>query len=202
MGNKAPEEIEKDDYENCCNTFVDYIIKTKNDLEVEKKKKDIYKKIEEKIKKTIIFEFINHFLKIKKKEKILNKIREIFESLFDQYEEIYKKEDDEIKIFSENINYNEENIINAIYISKILDDDDIEDVKIHDYAVYLYGEDVVKEIEDGNNKNIDEDFKKYNDDDFDITQEEINAKFIEICKKKNINPENYDRLYIQDINTK
>ena len=74
------------------------------------------------------------------------------------------------------------------------DENDIEDVKIHDYAVYLYGEEVVEEIETGNNENIDEDFKKYFEEDFDITQEEIEEKFIEICKEKNIDPKNYDNL--------
>ena len=71
MGNKAPKEIEKEDYENCCNTFVDYFIKAKNELEVEeeKRKKDIYNKFDECLKKNIIFELIKHFLIIKKKKK-------------------------------------------------------------------------------------------------------------------------------------
>ena len=188
MGNKSPEKIEKDDYENCCSTFNDYFMKAKKELYLEKLKKDILKKIEEGHQKTIDF-FIKSLLVKEKIEKILNKMKEVFESL-EKQEKIQKNEN---LIFSENINYNEENIINAIYISKILDDDDINDVKIHDYAVYLYGEDVVEEIEEGNNKNIDEDFKKYNDDDFDITQEEINAKFNEFSKENNIYPENLNK---------
>ena len=119
-------------------------------------------------------------------------MKKFFVSLYNQYEKIHKKEDEEIKIFSENIDNNEKNIINAIYISKIIDDDDIDDVKIHNYAVYLYGNDVVEEIEDGKNKNIDLDFKKFNEDEFNIKSEEIKEKFIEICKEKNIQPKNYE----------
>ena len=65
-----------------------------------------------------------------------------------------KKKKNGNKKFSENVNEKEKDIINAIYISKILDDLNILDVKIHDYAVYLYGEYVVEKIEYGNNKNI------------------------------------------------
>ena len=67
-----------------------------------------------------------------------------------------------------------------IYISKILleYEDGIEDVKIHNYDVYLYGEDV--------NKKYWWNFKKYYERDFDITQEEIEEIFIEIYKEKNI----------------
>ena len=135
---------------------------------------------------------IKFLLEKEKKDKILNKMKKIFVSLYDQYEKIHKKEDEEIKIFSENIDNNEKNIINAIYISKIIDDDDIDDIKIHNYAVYLYGNDVVEEIEDGKNKNIDLDFKKFNEDEFNIKSEEIKEKFIEICKEKNIQPKNYE----------
>ena len=102
------------------------------------------------------------------------------------YDEIHKKEEDDTKKFSENIDKKEKNIINAIYISKILDDDDINfyNIKIHDNIIYLYGEDTVENIEEDNNKNIDEDFKKYNNDDFYIKKEEIEKKFNEIFKKK------------------
>ena len=114
-------------------------------------------------------------------------MQEIFVFLYEIYDEIHRKEEDDTKKFSENIDEikkNKKNIINAIYISKILDNDDINinDVKIHDNAIYLY--DVIENIEEDNNKNIDEDFKKYNNDDFYIKKEEIEKKFNEIFKKK------------------
>ena len=192
MGNKNTKEIKKSDYENCCLSFKDYFMREKNELKLENIKKDINKKIEEKVKKTVIFNFIKNLLEKEKKEKILNKFQEIFINLFEQYEKIHRKEEENIKKISEDIN-NNKNIINAIYISKIFEDEEeIEDVKIHDYSVYLFGEDVVKEIEEGNNKNIDEDFKKYFHDEIEIKQEEIEEKFNEICKSKNIDPKNYE----------
>ncbi len=189
MGNKNPKEIKKSDYENCCLSFKDYFMREKNELKLENIKKDINKKIEEKAKKIVLFKFIKSLLKIEKKEKILNKFQEIFENLFDKYEKIHRKEEENIKKISDD---NKKNIINAIYISKILNDEVINNVKIHDYSVYLFGEDVVKEIENGNDKNIDEDFKKYFDDVIEIKQEEIEEKFNEICKSKNIDPKNYE----------
>ena len=186
MGNKNPKEIKKSDYENFCSKFNDYFIKEKNNLE--NIKKEIDKKIEEKEEKTIIFNLIKNLLEKEKKEKILNKFQEIFVNLFDKYEKIHRKEEENIKKISDD---NKKNIINVIYISKIFEKE-IEDFKIHDYAVYLFGEDVVKEIENGNDKNIDEDFKKYFDDKIEIKQEEIEEKFNEICKSKNIDPKNYE----------
>jgi len=193
MGNdysKELKDLDKENYENSCSDFTDeYIIKQKDELELDKTNNEIDKKIEEKAKKNVVFDFIKKLLEKEKKEKIINKMQDIFGSLIDQYDEIHRKEEEDIKKFSENINNNEKNIINAIYISKIFEN---ENIKIHDYAVYLYGTDVVEEIEKGNNENIDEDFKKFNEDDFDVTQDEINKKFIEICKKKNIDPEKYE----------
>ena len=189
MGNKNPKETTKDDYENCRSSFKDYFMREKNELNLENIKNDINKKIEEKAKKIVLFNFIKILLEKEKKEKILNKIQEIFENLFDKYEKIHRKEEENIKKISDD---NKKNIINAIYISKILNDEVINNVKIHDYSVYLFGEDVVKEIENGNDKNIDEDFKKYFHDEFEIKQEKIEEKFNEICKSKNIDPKNYE----------
>ena len=86
-------------------------------------------------------------------------MKEIFIKLFEQYEQIYRKEEDPVKTFSDSADENEKNIINAIYISKIFDDEIEEDNKSHDYAAYLYSEDAVNEIKEGNNKIIDEDMK-------------------------------------------
>ena len=194
MGNdysKDLKDLDKDDYEIGCTGFNDeYIQKQKDEIDLEKAKKEINNKFVDKSKKEIVYDYIKKFLENEKKVKILNKIQDVFVYLCEKYDEVHRKENDDKKKFSENVDEKEKNIINAIYISKILDNDSI---KIHEYAVYLYGEDVVDEIEEGNNENIDDDFKKYNDDDFDITQEEINAKFIEFCKEKNIDPENYDK---------
>ena len=191
MGSKGTKNLSKEDYENCLSQFNDYFLNSKAELKIEKNKEELYKIFDENNKKIVIFPFIKKFLENEKKGKIINKMQEIFISLNDQFEIIHKKDEEETKKFSNTDDNNEKNIINAIYISKILDDDDIEDVKIHDYAVYLYGEDVVKEIEKGNNENIDEDFKKYNDDKLEPTEKEIEEKFIEICKEKKIDPKNY-----------
>ena len=51
MGNKHPQNIEKEDYENCCETFKDFLSKLKNELVLEKVKNDIVQKIDEKAKK-------------------------------------------------------------------------------------------------------------------------------------------------------
>ena len=190
MGNRNMKEISEEDYQECCAAFNQYLSGKKNEeINVEKQKNETEKKFDENASKNIIERFIKNLLEKEKKEKILNNMIDVFVFLNDLYEVINKKEDD-TKTFSDNVNENEKNIINAIYISKIFeDDDDINDVKIHDYAVYLYGEDVVEEIEEGNNKNINEDFKNFNKDDFEITEEEINAKFIEFCQKKGKNPD-------------
>ena len=195
MGNKHPNDIEEEDYENCCETFKDFLLRLKNELELEKEKNNIVLKIDEKAKKNLIFHFIRNLLEKEKKEKILNKMQEIFVYLFEHYEKIHRKEEDK---FSDYVDNNEKNIINAIYISKIFEgEEDIEDIKIHDYAVYLYGENEVYEIENGYNKNIDEDFKKFYDDNFDTTEEEKYGKFIEICKEKNIVRKNMKYKKIQ-----
>ena len=117
-------------------------------------------------------------------------MKEIFIKLFEQYEQIYRKEEDPVKTFSDSADENEKNIVKVIYILKIFDNEIEEDDKIHDYAAYLYGEDAVNEIKEGNNKNIDEDFKNY--DKLEPTEEEKNEKFNEFCKEKNIDPEKYE----------
>ena len=34
MGNKVPEEIENVDYEDCCDDFINYFIKSKEELKI------------------------------------------------------------------------------------------------------------------------------------------------------------------------
>ena len=104
MGNKNPKEIKKFDYENCCLSFKDFFKREKNEIKLENIKKDINKKIEEKVKKTVIFNFIKNLLEKEKKEKILNKFQEIFINLFEQYEKIHRKEEENIKKIKEDIN--------------------------------------------------------------------------------------------------
>ena len=202
MGNKGTKDLEKEEYEESCKIFKDFLTGQEKELKIEEAKNNINKKFDDKAKKDIILVFIKTLIEKEKKEKILKNMKEIFINLFKQYDQIHKKEDDPVKTFSETADVNEKNIINAIYISKIFDDEeDIEDAKIHDYAVYLYGEDEVKKIEDGENENIDEDFKSYKDDKFDSEKQEIfepkkdeiNEKFKEICKEKGIDPEKYDK---------
>ena len=156
-----------------------------------KKKNEIMKKFDKKEKKPVILDFIKHLIEKEKREKILKNMIEIFINLNDQYEQIHKKEENSFKTFSEPANDIDKNIINAIYISKIFEDDIDEDAKIHDYAVYLYSENVVNEIEEGNNNNIVEDFKNYKEDNLESTKEENNKKFNEFCKEKGIDPEKY-----------
>ena len=174
MGNKGTKDLEKEEYEESCKIFKDFLTGQEKELKIEEAKNNINKKFDDKAKKDIILVFIKTLIEKEKKEKILKNMKEIFINLFKQYDQIHKKEDDPVKTFSETADDNEKNIINAIYISKIFDDEeDIEDAKIHDYAVYLYGEDEVKKIEDGENENIDEDFKSYKDDKFDSEKQEI-----------------------------
>jgi hypothetical protein len=191
MGNKVPKDITKEDYQECCEAIKDFLSGQINELKLEDAKNDIIQKIDKKIKKATVFIFIKNYLEKEKKEKIINKMIDIFQSLFEEYDQIHRKDEDPVKTFSETADDNEKNIINAIYISKIFEDDIDEDAKIHDYAVYLYSENVVNEIEGGNNKNINEDFKNY--DNLEIKEDEKNEKFKEICKIKSIDPDNYDK---------
>ena len=193
MGNKSPKELKQEDYDDVCSAFDDYFKKIipETKKKIEKEKNDVNKKIDEKETKVILFEFIKRLIKLEKKEKILSKMEKILISLSDKYKKIHKNEEEEKKNISDS--EIEKNFINAIYISKILEDEeDLEDVKIHDYAVYLYGEDEVKEIEDGNNKNIDKDFILYYNDSLNSTEKENEEKFIKICKEKDIDPHNYN----------
>ncbi len=191
MGNKVPKDITKEDYQECCEAIKDFLSGQINELKLEDAKNDIIQKIDKKIKKATVFIFIKNYLEKEKKEKIINKMIDIFQSLFEEYDQIHRKDEDPVKTFSETADDNEKNIINAIYISKIFEDDIDEDAKIHDYAVYLYSENVVNEIEGGNNKNINDDFKNY--DNLEIKEDEKNEKFKEICKIKSIDPDNYDK---------
>ena len=209
MGSKEFKELKNEDYQGCCQTFKDYLIGEKNKLNIEEVKNKIIKKFDEKAKKPTILDYIKQLLEKEKKEKILKNMEEIFIKLFEQYKQIHieREDNDPVKTFSEPADENEKNIINAIYISKILEDDmDDEEAKIHDYAVYLYGEDAVNEIEEGNNKNINEDFKNYgNDEKLEPKEPEKNEKFNELCKEKGIDPDKYDKpestSSITEVNT-
>ena len=191
MGSKGTKDLQKEDYQECCEAINDFLSGQKNELKIEDLKNDIMEKLDKKIKKATVFIFIKNLLEKEKKEKIFNKMIDIFQSLYEQFEQIHRKENDDVKTFKETADDNDKNIINAIFISNIFDSEIDDDAKIHDYAVYLYGEDAVKEIEDGKNKNIDEDFKNY--DKIESTEEEKNEKFNEFCKEKNIDPKKYDK---------
>ena len=193
MGSKGTKDLQKEDYQECCEAINDFLSGQKNELKIEDLKNDIMEKLDKKIKKATVFIFIKNLLEKEKKEKIFNKMIDIFQSLYEQFEQIHRKENDDVKTFKETADDNDKNIINAIFISNIFDSEIDDDAKIHDYAVYLYGEDAVKEIEDGKNKNIDEDFKNFFDDNFELTDEEKNEKFNEFCKEKNIDPKKYDK---------
>ena len=193
MGSKGTKDLQKEDYQGCCEAIKDFLSGQIKGLKVEDTKDDIMEKLDKKIKKATVFIFIKNLLEKEKKEKIFNKMIDIFQSLYEQFEQIHRKENDDVKTFKETADDNDKNIINAIFISNIFDSEIDDDAKIHDYAVYLYGEDAVKEIEDGKNKNIDEDFKNFFDDNFEPTDEEKNKKFNEFCKEKNIDPKKYDK---------
>ena len=190
MGSKGTKDLTNEDYQECCEAIKDFLSGQEKELKIENATNEVMKKFNPKEKKAIILGFIKTLVEKEKSEKILKNMEEIFIKLFEQYEQIHTQEEGSKK-FSENAEENEKYIINAIYISKIFEDDIDEDAKIHDYAVYLYGESAVNEIEEGNNENIDENFKKYKEDKLDPTEEEIYEKFKEICKEKGIDPEKY-----------
>ena len=54
----------------------------------------------------------------------------------------------------------------------------------------MYDEEEVEKVEKGENEYINEAFKKYNDDDIEPTDEEINKKYNDICNENGISPEN------------
>ena len=198
MGSKGTKDLKNEEYKESCETLRDFLSGQVEELKIEEAKKDITKKFNEKTKKNTILTFIKKLIEKEKKEKILKNMKEIFIKLFEQYEKIHKKDEDAEKTFSDTADENEKNIINAIFISKLLEDiidkEDVknyEDAKIHDYAVYLYGEDAVNDIEEGNNKNIDEDFKNYKDDNLEPNDNEIDKKFKEFCQELKIDPEKY-----------
>ena len=122
MGNKGTKDLEKEDYEGSCVAFKDFLTGQEEELKIEEAKNNINKKFDEKAKKDIILVFIKTLIEKEKKEKILKNMKEIFIKLFEQYDQIHKKEEDPFKTFSETADENEKNIINAIYISKIFDD--------------------------------------------------------------------------------
>ena len=179
--NKILEEIF---YIDCCADFLDYFKSEMNYLKLEEKKYDIIKKIKENAKKNIVLIFIKKLIQDEEKKKILEKMEKIFLNLIKEYEINHIKENENKKTFSEKIEENEKNVINAIYISKIIGE---KNLSVHDYVVNLYDEEKVEKIEKGENENINEVFKKYND--IEPTDEEINQKYIEICEKFGIEPE-------------
>ena len=191
MGNKSPKSITKEEYQDGCKDFIDCITKEKTALNIDEKKNKIINKIKEKENINAIYGFLKNLIKNIEKEKILNQMMDVFEVLIEQYELNHIKEDDEDdkkKFFSKSVTDNENNIINAIYISKLLDN---EDINIHDYVVSIYDEDEVENIEKGNNKNINEAFKKY--DMYEPQENEIKNKFKEICEEINVNAEEYNK---------
>ena len=168
------------------NDFLDYFLGERNKLNfnLEKKEKEIIKKIkEDKAKKHTVNTFIKKLIQEEEKKKILDEMEKIFQNLIDKYK-INKVENK--KTFSGNIDENDKYFLNAIYISKNIEDDEI---SIHDYAIKLYDEKEVEEIEKGENENINEDFKKYFNDEIEPTDEEINEKYDKICKENDIKPE-------------
>ena len=207
MGSKEFKDLDKKDYQDNCGAVRQVLLGQKNALKIEDTRNKIKEKFDDKAKKAIILDFIKTLMKNEKKDEILKKMEDIFIKLYDKYDQIHRKDDDPAKKFSEPADDDEKNIINAIYISKIFEDDIDEDIKIHEYAVYLYDdEDAVNEIEEGKNKNIDEDFKNYGDDEkLEPKEPEKNEKFNELCKEKGIDPDKYDKpestSSITEVNT-
>ena len=97
MGNKSPKTITKEEYQDGCKDFIDFITKEKTGLKIDEKKNKIINKIKEKEKISIIYGFIKDLLKNIEKEKILNQMMDVFEVLIEQYEFNHKKEDDDDK---------------------------------------------------------------------------------------------------------
>ena len=133
---------------------------------------------------------------MKKKKNCFDEMEKIFLNLIDKYDINHIEDNENKKTFSENIDDNEKNVINAIYISKNIGE---EYLSFHDYAKDLYDEKEVEKIEKGDNKNINEVFKKYeklnsendeNKDDIEPSDEEINNKYNQICTKNGIIPQN------------
>ncbi len=193
--NKILEEIF---YIDCCADFLDYFKSEMNYLKLEEKKYDIIKLFKENAKKNIVLIFIKKLIQDEEKKRILEEMVKIFRNLIKEYEINHieenenKKtfsekieENENKKTFSEKIEENEKNVINAIYISKIIGE---KNLSIHDYAVNLCDEEKIEKIEKGENENINEVFKKYND--IKPTDEEINKKYNEICEKFGIEPKN------------
>ena len=71
---------------------------------------------------------------MKKKKRILEEMVKIFRNLIVKYEINHIEENENKKTFSEKIEENEKNVINAIYISKIIGE---KNLSVHDYAVNL-----------------------------------------------------------------
>jgi hypothetical protein len=207
MGSKEFKDLDKKEYQASCEAIKQILLGQKNVLKIEDTRNKIKEKFDDKAKKAIILDFIKTLMKNEKKDEILKKMEDIFIKLYDKYDQIHRKDEDPAKKFSEPADDDEKNLINAIYISKIFEDDIDEDIKIHEYAAYLYDdEDAVKEIEEGKNKNIDEDFKNYVDDEkLEPTEPEKNEKFNELCKEKGIDPDKYDKpestSSITEVNT-
>ncbi len=184
MGNEEFENKEK--FQELCQDFSGYLKYKKYNLKLDEKKNTIIKKIKENAKKNTILSFIRNLIVFEERKRILEEMEEIFLNLIYNYEINHIEENEIKKTFSGNIDENEKNVINAIYISRQIDEDDIgEDIgiSIHDYAVKLYDEDEVEKIERGENEYINKKFIKYFYDEIEPTKEEINKKYNEICKE-------------------
>ena len=135
-------EMDQDKYEESFENFDDFYRGEKITFK-RAKEVDFEKKLNE---KKSIDSFVEKLLESEKKEPILEEMNKIFQELKKNYDLNHKNDDDGKKSFLDNIDENKKNWINAIYISKnIIEDND--DFNIHDYAVYLYNEEEVKDIE-------------------------------------------------------
>lgn len=201
--NKNFKEITEVDYKKSFESFKDFYLSEKDTLKKNEKKHkdDIIKRISEKQKKTILDEYVKSLLKCEKKLIVLEEIKKVFDYLKDNFE-LNKINDDDNKrslLEDDGDDQNKKNCINAIYISKQIIDDD--DFKIHDYAVYLFNKDEVSQIENGQNKKINEDFINYQN--YEPNIEEINKKLNDIFDELKIEPKNYendDKINVDTLN--
>ena len=179
MGNEEFENKEK--FQELCQDFSGYLKYKKYNLKLDEKKNTIIKKIKENAKKNTILSFIRNLIVFEERKRILEEMEEIFLNLIDNYEINHIEENEIKKTFSGNIDENEKNVINAIYISRQIDED-IE-ISIHDYAVKLYDEYEVEKIEQGENEYINKKYIKYFYDEIEPTKEETNKNIMKYVKK-------------------
>ena len=58
MGSKGTKDLTKEEYQECCGTFKDYLLGERNSLNTEEAKRNVIKKFEETPKKAQLFTFI------------------------------------------------------------------------------------------------------------------------------------------------